>query len=163
MKSDLKCHQRGEEKHEAQPAYTIFGVENHRKRCGVMNDTISSRYRQLELPMRKENLVGIQPRKSEQVAFSTRHADGSFSLRDQEYAPWFALLLLRERNETARTQGGDVGVNLRISPRLPPCQPHHHRSRGEMRRRRAEPGVPVEVAWRWGRGSRRQHRKNLGA
>jgi hypothetical protein len=34
----------------------------------LMNDNISSRYRQLELPMRKENVVSIQPRKSEQLA-----------------------------------------------------------------------------------------------
>ena len=34
----------------------------------LMNDNISSRYRQLELPMRKGNVVSIQPRKSEQLA-----------------------------------------------------------------------------------------------
>ena len=34
---------------------------------GVMNDNISGRYRQLELPMRKENGMDIQSRKSEQL------------------------------------------------------------------------------------------------
>ena len=83
----------------------------------LMNDNISSRYRQLELPVRKGNSVGIQQRKSEQLAHLSRPADDSFSLRNQQPAPCFLMRgSCRWRGmKTARTDGGDGGASLRIS------------------------------------------------
>ena len=49
-----------------------------------MNDNINSRYRQLEMPMRKGNPVITQHRKAERLTIVIRHAVDSFSLRKLE-------------------------------------------------------------------------------
>ncbi len=49
----------------------------------MMNDNINSRYRQLEMPMRKENPVAAQRRKSERLICLTRHADDCLSSERQ--------------------------------------------------------------------------------
>ena len=50
----------------------------------VMNDNITSRYRQLEMPMRKGNPVATQQRKPERLTILTRHSDDCFSFRKLE-------------------------------------------------------------------------------
>ena len=81
-----------------------------------MNDNINSRYRQLEMPMRKGNPVATQQRKPERLTILTRHAVDCFSLRKLERS---MRIVVRGSYrcggmETARTNGGDVGTNLRI-------------------------------------------------
>ena len=50
----------------------------------VMNDNINSRYRQLEMPMRKEDPVTAQHKKLERLIRLTRHANDCSSFEKQE-------------------------------------------------------------------------------
>jgi hypothetical protein len=54
---------------------SVVSVGSIRSIKRLMNDNINSRYRQLEMPMRKEDPVTAQYRKSEQLIRLTRHVD----------------------------------------------------------------------------------------
>ncbi len=82
----------------------------------LMNDNINSRYRQLEMPMRKGNPVAAQQRKPERLTILTRHADDCFSFGKLERS---MRMVVRGSYrcggmKTVRTNGGDVGANLHI-------------------------------------------------
>jgi hypothetical protein len=83
----------------------------------LMNDNINSRYRQLEMPMRKGNPVAAQHRKPERLIRSTRHADDYLSFENLCFSMHVVVRGSYRCGgmKTARTNGGSVGASLRIS------------------------------------------------
>ena len=73
-----------------------------------MNDNINSRYRQLEMPMRKGNPVATQHRKPERLTIVIRHAVDYFSVRKLE------------RSLRSVVRGSDRGGGMCNSENKPP-------------------------------------------
>jgi hypothetical protein len=83
---------------------------------GLMNDNINSRYRQLEMPMRKGNLVAAQQREPERLTFWQDIQTTASSLENRSVHCLLSCEdhIHMEECATARTNGGDVRASLRI-------------------------------------------------